>query len=128
MFDHVGIFVSDPEHSFAFYEACLAPLGIRIVERQPWGAVIFQQEGRSEFWWVGTARDEYYGTPLSPEVRRPMHFGFSAPSREAVEAFHQLGLEAGGIDNGAPETDGRGCYNAFLLDPDGNNIEAVFRG
>lgn len=129
MFDHVGIFVSEPERSYAFYEACLGPLGITITERQPWGSVIFQQAGSSAFWWVGPAEegDDYYGTPLSAGIRRPTHFAFSAPDREAVDAFHRLGLEAGGVDNGAPEG-GPGCYHAFLLDPDGNNIEAIFRG
>jgi catechol 2,3-dioxygenase-like lactoylglutathione lyase family enzyme len=127
MFDHVGIFVSDPEKIYPFYEACLAPLGIRVTERQPWGSVIFQQEGNAAFWWVGPAEDEYYGTPLSKEVRRPTHFAFRAPSREAVDAFHRAGLEAGGIDNGAPEEVPGRCYHAFLLDADGNNIEAIFR-
>lgn len=128
MFDHIGIFVSDPLRSIPFYEHCLAPLGIAIVQRQPeWGSVIFSGAAEFPFLWVGTARGDYHGTPLSPDVQRPLHFAFTAPSIEAVDAFHAAGIQHGGRDNGAPENCGDGYYAAFLIDPDGNNIEAGIR-
>ena len=128
MFDHLGIFVSDTQKSFAFFEACLAPLGIKIYQRQPeWGSVIFSGEPDFPFLWVGPADGEYYGTPIQTSTHRPMHMAFRAPSKESVDEFYRLGLSAGGIDNGAPELYSDGSYNAFLLDPDGNNIEAIYR-
>ncbi len=128
MFDHIGIFVSDSARSISFYERCLAPLGIAIAQRQPeWGAAIFSGASASPFLWVGPAQGDYHGTPLSPAVQRPLHLAFVAPSREAVDAFHALGLAHGGTDNGAPEDCGQGYYAAYLLDPDGNNLEAGIR-
>lgn len=128
MFDHIGLFVSDPQRSIPFYEHCLAPLGITLVQRQPeWGSVIFSGAAEFPFLWVGPARGDYHGTPLSPEVQRPLHFAFIAPSMEAVDAFHAAGLQHGGRENGAPEDCGDGYYAAFLIDPDGNNIEAGIR-
>lgn len=56
-----------------------------------------------------------------------MHLAFIASTKEAVDSFYRLGIENGGMDNGAPETCDSGCYAAYLLDPDGNNIEAIFR-
>lgn len=128
MFDHIGIFVSDPLRSIPFYEHCLAPLGIAIVQRQPeWGSVIFSGAAEYPFLWVGPARGDYHGTPLSPGVHRPLHLAFVAPSIEAVNAFHAAGIQHGGRDNGAPEDGGDGYYAAYLIDPDGNNIEAGIR-
>lgn len=59
--------------------------------------------------------------------RRPLHIALLALSKTAVDDFHRIGLLNGGRDNGAPEDCGRGAYGAYLLDPDGNNIEAIFR-
>lgn len=129
MFDHVGIFVSDTARSFLFYERCLEPLGIRIVERQTeWGSVIFAGAAEFPFLWMGPASGDYHGTPLSPTERRPVHLAFVAPSKEAVDSFHAAGLAHGGRDNGAPEDCGGGYYAAYLIDPDGNNVEAGVRG
>jgi catechol 2,3-dioxygenase-like lactoylglutathione lyase family enzyme len=128
MFDHIGIFVSDPKRSVPFFERCLAPLGMVIVERQPeWDAVIFSATSEFPFLWVGPARGDYYGAPLSPSTQRPLHLSFTAPSKKAVDEFYALGLAHGGKDNGAPEDCGNGYYAAYLLDPDGNNIEAGIR-
>jgi catechol 2,3-dioxygenase-like lactoylglutathione lyase family enzyme len=128
MFDHLGLFVSDPEKSISFLEACLAPLDIHIRERQPeWGAVIFYGKTQLPFLWVGPAGGNYYGTDLKLSSLRPIHLCFVAPSMRAVDEFYRIGLEHGGRDNGAPEDCGNGYYAAFLLDPDGNNIEAGIR-
>lgn len=131
MFDHIGVFVRDFEKSVSFYEACLAPLGIKISQRQPeFSAVIFSRESDFPFLWMGAVPEDgdYHGIPVSREAHRPMHLSFTAPSRESVNEFYRLGLQHGGRDNGAPEECGNGYYAAYLLDPEGNNIEAGIRG
>lgn len=128
MFDHVGIFVSDTEKSFPFFEKALAPLGIVVRERQEqWGSIVMSSDEWPPFLWIGPAGGEYHGTPVPVSERRPMHLAFQASSKQAVEDFHRIGLANGGRDNGAPEDCGRGVFGAYLLDPDGNNIEAIYR-
>ena len=130
MFDPLGIFVSDFEHSVALYESCFEPLGIRIYQRQPeFGAVIFSGEEDFPFLWVGTApeKGDYHGTELRREYKRPMHIALIAPSRDAVKEFYRLGIEHGARCNGAPEDCGGDYFAAYLLAPDGNNIEAGIR-
>ena len=126
MFDHFGFVVRDLARSLRFYEASLAPLGLRIAERHGSEAVIISGEAEFPFIWMGTPEPDFWreehGAALSP-----FHLAFSAPSREAVVAFHEAGLGHGGRDNGAPGARGSGYYAAFLLDPDGNNIEAGVR-
>ena len=128
MFDHIGIFVSDTARSFPFYEAALAPLGIVVRERQRhWGSIIMTGEQDKPFLWLGPAGGNYYGTEVKVSERRPMHLAFRAATKAAVDEFYRVGHAHGGKDNGAPEDGGRGAYGAYLLDPDGNNIEAVYR-
>ena len=130
MFDHIGIFVTDFEKSISFYEACLGPLGIKIYQRQPeFSAVVFSGESDFPFLWMGEVPKggDYHGTPVSKGEHRPMHISFTAPSEESVNEFYRLGLEHGGKDNGVPEDCGHGYYAAYMLDPDGNNIEAGIR-
>jgi catechol 2,3-dioxygenase-like lactoylglutathione lyase family enzyme len=128
MFDHVGIFVSDTARSFPFYEAALAPLGMLVRERQKhWGSIVMTGPNHRPFLWIGPAGGNYHGTDVKVNERRPMHLAFLAPSKAAVEEFYRIGLANGGRDNGAPEDCGRGAYGAYLLDPDGNNVEAIFR-
>jgi catechol 2,3-dioxygenase-like lactoylglutathione lyase family enzyme len=111
MFDHVTLPVSDLAASAAFYRAVLAPLGV-------------EQTHASE------TTAEFGALSL---VRRPprelLHVAFIAETREAVAAFHGAGLEAGGRDNGPPgiRTYAPDYYAAYLLDPDGHNVEAVQR-
>ncbi|WP_269542098.1 VOC family protein [Cerasicoccus fimbriatus] len=129
MFDHIGFFVNDITRSAAFYEACLAPLGVRITQRQPHiNAVIISGESEYPFIWMGeTPPDgDYHGSPVSKDATRPIHLAFKADSKEAVDAFHAAGLAHGGKCNGQPEDDGYDYYAAYLIDPDGNNIEAGF--
>ncbi len=117
MFDHVTIRVSDRDASEAFYNTVLAPLGIDQT---------YQLRTFSEWQDFSlTAAD-----PAHPATRR-LHVGFVAPSREQVAAFWRAGIDAGYADAGAPGP--RPGYlpdywGAFLLDPDGNSIEAVHHG
>jgi catechol 2,3-dioxygenase-like lactoylglutathione lyase family enzyme len=120
--DHLTIGVRDLERSRAFYRAALAPLGFD--ERGPWSdqqrEIAFGAEGVEDF----AISHEY-------EPGGQLHIAFSADSREAVEAFHEAALAAGGEDNGPPGERPEyapGYYGAFVLDPDGHNVEAVFHG
>ena len=116
MFDHVEINVSDMDVSRRFFEAALAPLGYEISFESP-ELVDMGAAGRNDF---GLVRRD----PVGPTV----HLGFEAPDRAAVDAFHGAALAAGGKDNGAsglrPEY-GDTYYAAFVIGPDGHNIEAV---
>ena len=118
MFDHVGVNVADFETSRRFFEQALAPLGYRVVmDFSQYGAAGFGTDEKPEFWIA--ARDPR-GTGT--------HVAFTAADRATVDAFHQEALVAGGADNGLPGTREEyhpSYYAAFVLDPDGNNIEAV---
>ena len=113
LIDHVHLRVSNLEGSRRFYEAVLQSLGRGIT-----------QAGDNYF-----AADELFVSPADGEVSR-VHLAFQAGSREAVRAFHAAGLRAGGRDNGGPGERAYhpGYYAAFLLDPDGHNVEAVWHG
>jgi catechol 2,3-dioxygenase-like lactoylglutathione lyase family enzyme len=117
MLDHVGFGVSDYERSKAFYSEALAPLDIEVIKEPFEQAAGFGRNGKPFFWL---------------EARRPpvtrVHVAFTCDSRDLVDAFHQAALGAGGIDNGAPGPRPiyhEHYYGAYVLDPDGNNIEAV---
>lgn len=124
MLDHVGFAVSDAERSHAFYVAALAPLGIAEVMRaspdqtESGGTAIgYGKDGRP-FFWIGDNERVGEGT----------HVAFTAESRAQVDAFHAAALAAGGKDHGAPGLRPHyhpNYYAAFVLDPDGTNIEAV---
>ncbi len=125
MLDHVGIPVSDFAKSKAFYMTVLKPLGygliVEVSSPETGGAnqAGFGAGKRAEFW-IGE------GKPLKGRV----HFAFEAKSREAVRAFYDAAIKAGGTDNGAPGLRPHyhnNYYGAFVLDPDGHNIEAVCR-
>jgi catechol 2,3-dioxygenase-like lactoylglutathione lyase family enzyme len=116
VFDHVAVRVSDPGASRAFYEAALAPLGL--------GIVFGMDDGGAGFGAGATLFIVRGGEPLSG----PVHVAFHAGDHAAVDAFHAAALAAGGSDNGGPgirETYHPNYYAAFVLDPDGHNIEAV---
>lgn len=121
MLDHVGLNVKDYAASRALYEQALAPLGWRVVMAfDEWNAVGFGTADKPEFW---VAQREPYGTGT--------HVAFAAPDHAAVDAFHAAALAAGGRDNGAPgirEQYHPTYYGAFVLDADGNNVEAVCHG
>ncbi|WP_428929404.1 VOC family protein [Marinibacterium sp. SX1] len=125
MFDHLGFITADAARALAFYEAALAPLGLSIVQRHPDGAFIVAGEGE-RFLYVGPDAPEFWRDGHAP-ARSPIHLCFTAPSAAAVDAFHAAALTAGGTDNGRPGERDPGYYAAYVLDPDGNNIEAAHR-
>lgn len=128
MFDHIGVVVSDRDRSWPFYERLLATLGIRAMENYPrpngegW-MVMSTGAPQSPFFVVAAGRPSFW-TDTSTAGQSPIHVCFTAPSKEAVDRFHALGLELGAKDNGAPGIRRQPFYDAFLIDFDGNNIEA----
>jgi catechol 2,3-dioxygenase-like lactoylglutathione lyase family enzyme len=119
--DHIGVGVRDFDESLDFYTRALAPLGLELValDESDNRSAGFGIRGRDDFW-------IHEGRPLGRA-----HLAFEGESREAVDAFHAAALAAGGRDNGPPGV--RPAYSdtyyaAYVLDPNGNNIEAVFHG
>ncbi|HVY90537.1 MAG TPA: VOC family protein [Hyphomonadaceae bacterium] len=128
MFDHIGVVVSDRDCGWQFYERVLEPLGIRGFEKHPrpngegW-MVMSSGAPRSPFFVVAAGRPSFW-SEANKAAQSPVHLCFSAPSKEAVDRFHAIGLQSGAKDNGAPGVRREPFYCAFLIDPDGNNIEA----
>ena len=116
MIDHTGVTVSDVARSKAFYGAALAPLGYAmLMEYEQFAG--FGVAPKMDFW-IGQ------GTPNVPAI----HVAFRADTRAQVEAFYRAAMAAGGRDNGPPGLRPQyhpNYYGAFVLDPDGHNIEAV---
>lgn len=119
LIDHIQLVVKDLAASRRFYEAAFKALGIPL-----------SGSGDNFFWadelFISTADSE----AAAGELTGRHHIAFQAADRAMVEAFYEAGLNAGGKDNGAPgpRPYHPGYYGAFLLDPDGNNIEAVYHG
>jgi catechol 2,3-dioxygenase-like lactoylglutathione lyase family enzyme len=115
VFDHVGFNVADLQKSKRFYLAALAPLGhVLLAEGEGW-AMIGNESGRI---WIGS-----HGPATSP-----FHVAIAAKTRAQVRAFHNAAIGAGGGDNGGPGIRANyapNYYAAFVLDPDGHNLEAV---
>lgn len=123
MLDHIGFTVADFARAKAFYSAALAPLSIALVmevtPEQTGGTshAGFGEDGKP-FFWIGDGGKAAGG----------LHVAFTAASRAAVDAFHAAALTAGATDNGAPGLRPHyhpAYYGAFVIDLDGNNIEAV---
>ncbi|UDF34185.1 UNVERIFIED_ORG: VOC family protein [Shinella sp. XGS7] len=123
MIDHTGLVISDFERSKRFYSEALAPIGYAKLAEFPASitghtdVAGFGEPPKPDFW---ISR----GTPNQP----PIHIAFRVGSRALVEAFYQAAMAAGGRDNGAPGLRPHyhpHYYGAFVLDPDGHNIEAV---
>jgi catechol 2,3-dioxygenase-like lactoylglutathione lyase family enzyme len=115
--DHVGLDVGDYEASKAFYERALEPLGMKLIMEPVPGVGGFGAD--FPFFWIG-ARER------GPDSG--VHVAFAAEDRATVDAFHEAALAAGGRDNGEPgvrEIYHPDYYGAFVLDPDGHNVEAV---
>ena len=119
LIDHVQLVVKDLSGSRRFFEAVLGALGI------PMGG-----EGDGYVWWDEFVISSAESQAAQGKLTGRVHVAFQAKDRAAVEAFYKAGLAAGGRDNGAPgkRSYHPGYYAAFLVDPDGNNIEAVFHG
>jgi catechol 2,3-dioxygenase-like lactoylglutathione lyase family enzyme len=123
MIDHTGLTVSDFRKSKAFYLHALAPIGYELIMELP-AAVTghsdvagFGAPPKPDFWIVG-------GKPSVP----PIHVAFRVASRALVDAFYKAAIAAGGRENGTPGLRPHyhpNYYGAFVLDPDGHNIEAV---
>ncbi|KNY10269.1 MAG: VOC family protein [Achromobacter sp.] len=126
MIDHTGIGVADVARSAAFYDPVLAALGLRRVMQLP-------SEDGSDAVGYGVDYPVFWIDKFHPHSVR-QHTAFAAKNRAEVDAFHAAAMKAGGRDNGAPglrdpaQGYPPGYYAAFVLDPDGNNMEAVFRG
>lgn len=121
MLDHVTFGVSNFERSVRFYDRAFAPLGVR--------RLFDDDSGPAKATGYGDTRPWFWIAEDDPTTGK-LHIALGALSRQAVDAFHHEGLVAGGRDNGAPGLRPHydpGYYGAFLLDPDGHNIEAVFR-
>jgi catechol 2,3-dioxygenase-like lactoylglutathione lyase family enzyme len=119
LFDHVKLPVSDLATAKAFYAAALEPLGFGIIMESP-DAVGFGAPSTPQDLWL------HEGTPSAS-----IHIGLYAADEAGVQAFHAAGLAAGGTDNGQPGLRPQyhpGYYAAYVHDPDGNNVEAVFHG
>ena len=124
MLDHVGIYVADIEKAKAFYVPALKPLGYEKLSEFPEWSVIGM--GLPAQAGAGGTSDLWFS---QREAAHNAHIAIKASSREAVDAFHAAALLAGGSDNGAPgyRTEySPGYYGAFIIDPFGNNLEAVF--
>jgi catechol 2,3-dioxygenase-like lactoylglutathione lyase family enzyme len=117
MLDHVTIGVTDVERSMSFYDQALGPLGILRLHTEAKTFAGYGSDGKAYFW---------IGLKAMPQTGA--HIAFATPHRSVVEAFHAAALKAGGKDNGSPGLRPQyhpNYYGAFVLDPDGHNIEAV---
>ncbi len=117
--DHISVPVRDVARTRAFYEAVLTPLG--------WRATGYRADVYAAFKKPGSAALYFHRAKVCGAV----HLAFRAESEAAVGAFHAAGLAAGGTENGAPGPRpdyGEAYFAAFVLDPDGHNVEAVLGG
>jgi catechol 2,3-dioxygenase-like lactoylglutathione lyase family enzyme len=112
MIEHISLRCSDSRASRRFYQKALQPLGYD-VDKEYDDAFGFIQGGRHDFW------------VTKGKVGTPTHLAFHTPDTSAVDAFYRAALAAGGKDNGAPGIRDEYGYAAFVLDPDGHNVEAV---
>lgn len=129
MLDHTGIVVTDFAKARAFYDAIAKPLGLVTADNFEGSFVLGKGANQYPYLWIGTLIPSYWVEGSRAGVNQ-MHVAFSAPSKEAVHAFYSAALAAGGKDNGppGPREGVPNYYGAFVLDPDGNNIEACYRG
>ena len=130
MLDHTGIVVADLDRARTFYDAIAAALGLQTASNGP-DSFLFgkSREEPLPYLWIGTLQPSYWVEGSRPGINQ-MHVAFVAESKEMVHAFYEAALAAGGRDNGPPgPREGAPHYDgAFVLDPDGNNIEACVRG
>lgn len=125
MIDHIGIRTWAIARSQAFYDAVMAALGgglkMEVPKDYTGGAVVRGYGREAPVFWLTEV-------PADGPASAPVHLAFAAANRAQVDAFHAAALAAGGVDNGGPGLRPQyhaDYYGAFVLDPDGNNIEAV---
>ncbi|MBX7113192.1 MAG: VOC family protein [Myxococcaceae bacterium] len=126
MIDHTGVKVSDVKTARAFYDQALAPLGYQVLRVIPPEV----NEGRMVLGYGVPPKPDFW-VGEGPVNVPPIHVAFRADNRQAVDAFYQAALAAGGRDNGPPGPRPHyhaNYYGAFVFDPDGHVIEAVFHG
>lgn len=122
MIDHTGVSVTDGKRSRAWYEKALLPLGYAVIQVVP-----PEHTGGKLVLGMGVPSKADFWLHECEEKPQRVHVAFRAESRAVVDAFHAAALEAGGTDNGAPGLRPhyhKDYYGAFVLDPDGHNIEA----
>lgn len=130
MFDHTGIVVSDLAKARHFYDAIAKALGLATADNSEHSFLFGKSaEEPIPYLWIGTLRPSYWLEGSRVGLNQ-MHVAFVASSKAMVDDFYRAALEAGGRDNGKPgPREGAGdYYGAFVLDLDGNNIEACCRG
>jgi len=123
MLDHIGFSVSDIDRSKQFYSAALAPLSIAVVME-----VTAEQTGKDAHVGFGISGKPFFWIGTGAKPSASVHVAFVAATRDQVDAFYEAALAAGGRDNGPPGIRAHyhpNYYGAFVIDPDGNNIEAV---
>ena len=123
MIDHTGISVSDLKKSKAFYSTALAPIGYAMLMEIPASVT-----GHTDVAGFGVAPKPDFWISQGAPNKPPIHIALRVDTRAKVDAFYQAALAAGGVDNGAPGIRAHyhpNYYGAFVLDPDGHNIEAV---
>jgi catechol 2,3-dioxygenase-like lactoylglutathione lyase family enzyme len=123
MIDHVGFSVSDYERAKAFYAKALAPLGYGLVME-----VTAEQTGHAPAAGFGAHGKPNFWFGAEGAMNKPVHIAIAAQDRATVDAFYKAAIAAGGRDNGPPGIRPHyhaNYYGAFVLDPDGHNIEAV---
>jgi catechol 2,3-dioxygenase-like lactoylglutathione lyase family enzyme len=129
MLDHTGIVVTDLVKARRFYDSIAEPLGLATKSNSDQSFLLGKsQDEPIPYLWIGSLRPSYWVEGSKAGINQ-MHVAFIASDKAAVDAFYAAALAAGGRDNGGPgPREGViGYYGAFVLDPDGNNIEACFR-
>ena len=130
MLDHTGIVVTDLKAARRFYDAIAEALELGTIDNGKDAFLLGKSAEESiPYLWIGTLRPSYWVEGSRAGLNQ-MHVAFQASSTAMVDAFYDAALAAGGRDNGKPgPREGAGdYYGAFVLDPDGNNIEACVRG
>jgi len=130
MLDHTGFVVTDLAKARRFYDAVAKALGLATSDNGEQAFLLGRSAAVSvPYLWIGTLRPSYWVEGSRAGLNQ-MHVAFTAPSKAVVDEFYRAALAAGGRDNGkpGPRQGADQYYGAFVLDPDGNNIEACYRG